>query len=544
MEVQEMRIRHLAVVGALLALFVAAPLAEAQSTNTAKLRNAVTLEGMLEHEQKFQQIADVHQGNRAAATVGYEASVAYVKRRLEDAGYRVRLEPFDYPTWEENSPPLMEQVSPNAKTYVPGRNPEDDDNPAVDFITFEFSASGDVTAAVIPTNDIVIPPAAAPDGNTSGCESTDFPAETAGNISLIQRGTCPFVQKLANAEEAGAVGVILFNEGNPGLPGRENVIARSAEPHYPIPAVGASFAVGQELYDLFTSGQSPTVHLVVDATTHPRVQHNVVADSTRGDPENVVVVGGHLDSVPAGPGINDNGSGVSAILEMAEEISELNMKPRNQLRFAFWGAEEAGLIGSSQYVAQLTAAEREDILLNLNFDMLASPNFARYVYDGNTDETPPPEGGAPPGSDVIEQVFLDYFDSQGLPTQPTPFDGRSDYGPFIAQGIPAGGLFSGAEDPKTAEQVALFGGVEGEQLDPCYHEECDTYESMTLFPPGLPELEGNGLVSFDQMSDAVAHASWHFASAKNPLGAAATTASAKQLQAYDLKFKGNQRTER
>jgi Zn-dependent M28 family amino/carboxypeptidase len=215
----------------------------------------------------------------------------------------------------------------------------------------------------------------------------------------------------------------------------------------------------------------------------------VIADSRTGDPDNVVVVGGHLDSVPAGPGINDNGSGVSAILEIAEEISELKVKPTNQLRFAFWGAEEAGLIGSSQYVAQLTAAEREDILLNLNFDMLASPNFARLVYDGNTDETPPPEGGAPPGSDVIEQRFLDYFESQGLPTQPTPFDGRSDYGPFIAQGIPAGGLFSGAEDPKTAEQVALFGGVEDEQLDPCYHEECDTYESVTLFPPGLPELE-------------------------------------------------------
>jgi hypothetical protein len=143
------------VVGALLAMFVAVPLAEAApSTNTANLRDAVTLEGMLEHEQKLQQIANAHQGNRAAATVGYEASVAYVKRRLEDAGYRVRLEPFDYPTWEENSPPVMEQVSPNATTYVPGSNPEDDDNPAVDFITFEFSASGDITEAVVPTNDI------------------------------------------------------------------------------------------------------------------------------------------------------------------------------------------------------------------------------------------------------------------------------------------------------------------------------------------------------------------------------------------------------
>ena len=114
-------------------------------------------------------------------------------------------------------------------------------------------------------------------------------------------------------------------------------------------------------------------------------------------------------------------------------------------------------------------------------------------------------------------MFLRYFNRKGLETEPTAFDGRSDYGPFIAQDIPAGGLFSGAEDPKTAEQVAVYGGVEGEQLDPCYHDVCDTYESVTLFPPGLPTLEGNGLVSLNQLSDAAAHASWHFARKAKPL---------------------------
>jgi Zn-dependent M28 family amino/carboxypeptidase len=447
----------------------------------------------------------------------------------------VRLKPFDFPTWRENSPPEMEQISPNATTYVPG-GPGDSDSPDVDFITFEFSASGEVEEAVVPTNDIVIPPGAEANTSTSGCEPEDFPEETDGAISLIQRGTCPFVQKLANAEEAGAAGVILFNEGQTG---RQNALFFGTTPHYSIPAVFASFEVGAELWQLYEDEMNPVVRIAVDADTIPRVQHNVIASSRRGDRTDKVVVGGHLDSVEAGPGINDNGSGVSTILEIAEEMAELELRPRNQIQFAFWGAEEHGLIGSDQYVAQLTDEERENILLNLNFDMLASPNFVRFVYDGSTNDTPPPPGGAPPGSARIEQVFLNYFEDKGLATEPTAFDGRSDYGPFIAQGIPAGGLFSGAEAPKTAEQVSIFGGLVDEQLDPCYHEECDTLESMTMFPPGLPELEGNGLISLNQLSDAAAHAAWHFARRANPLPPSAMRAERpKRLRQYPLEFKG------
>ena len=455
--------------------------------------------------------------------------------KLDEAGYRVRFKPFDFPTWRENATPVPAQTSPGSVSYVAGTQADDDD-PAVDFITFVFSGSGDVEAAVIPTNDIVIPSPAA-DTSTSGCEPEDFPAETDGNISLIQRGTCPFVQKLENAVEAGAVGVILFNEGD--SPGRTNVIARGGEPYYPIPAVGASFELGNELFQLYESGDDPTVHMVVDAETVPRRQDNVIATSKRGNKNKRIVVGGHLDSVPEGPGINDNGSGVSAILETAEQMAKLKLKPKNQIQFAFWGAEEAGLIGSDQYVAQLSDEERERIALNLNFDMLGSPNFVRYVYDGSTNETEPPPGGAPPGSAQIERVFLNYFAKKGLETDPTAFDGRSDYGPFIAQGIPAGGLFSGAEDPKTAEQVATYGGVEGEQLDPCYHEACDTYQSMTVFPPGLPALEGNGLIVLDQFSDAVAHSSWHFARKAKPLSKKALRADRpNRLRAYRLQFRG------
>jgi Zn-dependent M28 family amino/carboxypeptidase len=167
--------------------------------------------------------------------------------------------------------------------------------------------------------------------------------------------------------------------------------------------------------------------------------------------------------------------------------------PRNKLRFAWWSAEEQGLLGSTFYVASLSQAERDAIELNLNFDMIGSPNFVRFVYDGNNSAG----GGTvgPAGSGAIEQIFLDYFASQNLPVEPTPFNGRSDYGPFIAPniGIPAGGLFTGAEGIKTAAQVATYGGTAGAQYDPCYHLACDTFAN-------------NSNTALDQMSDAVAHA--------------------------------------
>jgi Zn-dependent M28 family amino/carboxypeptidase len=256
-----------------------------------------------------------------------------------------------------------------------------------------------------------------------------------------------------------------------------------------------------------------------------------------------VLLGAHLDSVEAGPGINDNGSGTATLLEIAEELAELGTPVRNQVRFAFWGAEEAGLVGSTEYVEQLTAEERGQIMLNLNFDMVGSPNFVRFIYDGDTSHTPPPPGGAPPGSGEIERVFADYFDSQNLPTEPTAFDGRSDYGPFIAQGIPAGGLFTGAEGIKTPAQAQVYGGVAGEQYDPCYHEECDTLNSLVNFPPGLPALQGNGVKALDEQSDATAHATWHFAQLRQPLRSAAVTKrQVAKRKPYRLKYRGSELT--
>ena len=486
--------------------------------DSERLRDGVTRAGIMEHQNVFQGIASANGNTRAAATPGYDRSVDYVVERLRAAGYNANRVPFDFPEWTQNQPSQLAQLSPTSKAYAEN----------TDFLTAQFSGSTDgqpLDKQVVPTNDIVIPPGASANTSNSGCEAGDFPAATSGNIALIQRGTCTFVTKIQNAQTAGAVGVLIFNEGQPG---RTDPIGISATPYTQVPVLFTSFATGEELYNAAKAGTT-TIRVVTDTTTTPREQFNVIADSRKGDPDETVVVGAHLDSVEEGPGINDNGSGSSTILEIAEEIAELKEKPKRRLRFAFWGAEEAGLIGSTAYVNSLPEAERKRILLNLNFDMVGSPNFVRFVYDGDNSDTPPPASGTPAGSDRIESVFNRYFSSQDLETDPTAFDGRSDYGPFIAQGIPAGGLFTGAEGIKTADQATTYGGTAGAPYDPCYHQACDTIANLN--PTALA-----------QMSDGAAHATWYFATVNKPFGKSAPSAkratkgkAAQRMGAYRYK---------
>jgi Zn-dependent M28 family amino/carboxypeptidase len=187
------------------------------------------------------------------------------------------------------------------------------------------------------------------------------------------------------------------------------------------------------------------------------------------------MAGAHLDSVPEGPGINDNGTGAAGVLEAALQLAEEGgRKVPNRMRFAWWGAEEFGLLGSSYHVNSLDAAERAKIKLYLNFDMIGSPNYMFGIYDGD-DSDGVGAGPGPAGSAEIESVLERYFDSRNVPHIGTDFSGRSDYQAFIANGIPAGGLFTGAEVSKTEAEQELFGGVAGEAFDPCYHQACDSF---------------------------------------------------------------------
>jgi Zn-dependent M28 family amino/carboxypeptidase len=360
-------------------------------------------------------------GTRHTETPGYTASVAYVRDTMRKAGLNVRVTQFNMPEWRETAPPVLEQLSPTAKTYTPG-TAADDNSAAVDYITFEFSRTANVASApVVPTNDIVIP-SPATDTSNSGCERDDFPASTSGAVSLIQRGTCPFVQKLSNAQAAGAVGVILFNEGNSAA--RTNAGFRSGPTDLSIPAVFASFGVGQELYNAFQAGQNPTVHLQTNGVNVDRFFPQVIAETKRGNPNHVVLAGAHLDSVPAGPGINDDGSGTSWQLELAEQIAKKGTPPRHKIRFMWFGGEEDGLVGSQYYAASLPQSEIDKIDVMIDTDMIASPNYVRLVYDGNGDEL---GSAGPPGSGTVEEVFKRYFRERGMATLPQAFDGRSDY---------------------------------------------------------------------------------------------------------------------
>jgi Zn-dependent M28 family amino/carboxypeptidase len=454
------------------------------NNNSQKLRAAVTLEGVRAHQAAWQEIATMSGGNRFAGLVGHDLSAQYVMSRLRDAGYHPTVHRFTYNAFFEQTPSELNQVSPTATSYVNGN----------DFRIMSYSGSGETTATL-----------AAPTGDARGCFAADWAGFTAGRIALVQRGTpagfpdnggvCTFRLKLNLAQAAGASAILVYNN----VAGVVNGTLGEADGLSTIPALGLTQSLGQSL--LAQMGGGPVVmHVKTNTRSQPLETYNVLAETASGDPDNVVMVGGHLDSVSAGPGINDNGSGSAAILETAIQMAKV--KPRNKVRFAWWSAEESGLVGSTRYVESLSEEEGARIALYLNFDMVGSPNFVRFVYDGDSSGGSTVPAGClercQAGSGAIESLYTGYFDSVGLPTEPTPFDGRSDYGPFIAANIPAGGLFTGAEQPKTAAQAAIYGGTAGVAYDPCYHAACDTYDN-------------NSDEALDQMSDAIAHSVITFA---------------------------------
>jgi Zn-dependent M28 family amino/carboxypeptidase len=417
---------------------------------------AVKVNKVLDHLKALQKISDRKGGNRASGLPGHKASVDYVVAELKKAGYRPVVQQFDFEYTEENSE--LERISPTPTTFEEGsdflRNAFDSGTPEGEATGALFLADVRLDAPTLPANT-----------STSGCEASDFAGMPAGSVALVQRGTCGFAIKALNAQAAGAAAVVVMNEGQPGRTGLLNMIGDATG--LTIPAVFTTFDAGANL------GGTPgaTVRVKVEFTAEIRPTYNVIAESRHGDDANVVMAGAHLDSVQDGAGINDNGSGSAGLLEVAIQFAKI--KPKNTVRFAWWGAEESGLLGSEHYVANLTPEEQDAITLYLNFDMIASPNYMLGVYDGDNSTFPTPPGFIPPGSAEIEDVFEKFYADRGQAFNDTEFSGRSDYGPFIAVGIPAGGLFTGAEGVKTEAQAEAYGGLAGVAYDPCYHSFCD-----------------------------------------------------------------------
>lgn len=422
---------------------------------------------IMTHLQKLQDIASLNNGNRASGQPGYDESVDYVRTTLERAGYQVQIQTFPFLAFYPAGPGSLSAVTPQPMQYTWEE----------DFTYADQTDPGTVTAPVVPV-DLAL---GVGNTSTSGCEAADFAGFPAGAIALIQRGACTFGQKATNAAAAGASGAIIFNQGD--TDDRKGLMAATLGEDYRggIPVLFATYENGVTWAGTEGLQLSMNVNVVREQTE----TYNVLAETRRGNPNNVIMVGAHLDSVFEGPGINDNGSGSAALLEMATLMSKA--RPINKVRFAWWGAEESGLVGSTYYVNQLPDEQKQQIKAYLNVDMIGSPNFANFIYDGDGSDF---GLQGPPGSASIERLFSTYFQLRNAPSEGTEINFRSDYAQFFDDGIAFGGLFTGAEGIKTIEQSQRYGGAANQPYDACYHSECDDLSNLST---EALELHGDAL---------------------------------------------------
>ncbi|QHC02284.1 M20/M25/M40 family metallo-hydrolase [Epidermidibacterium keratini] len=429
------------------------------------MRKAVTLEAVTEHLEQFQAIADANDGNRGAGTSGYEASAQYVEQTLQAAGYETERQYFTF-TYQETLADSLTEVSPEARD--------------IEHVPMSYSPDtpeGGITA------DLATPTVA------TGCDASEYAgADVAGKIVLVSRGVCSFGQKSLAAAEAGAAAAVIYNNTDGVLNG---TLGEPSDGY--VPTAGITQAEGQTLLSKLAAG--PVVlNFTLQQLIEERETFNILAETATGRDDNVVMLGAHLDGAYEGPGISDNATGSAALLETAVQLAKVN-KLNNKVRFAFWGAEELGLLGATHYVNDLVEnnpTELDNIATYLNFDMVGSPNYIIGVYDADQSTYEAPVE-VPEGSIATEAIFTDYFDSIGQPWVDTEFSGRSDYQPFIENGVASSGLFTGADDIKTEEEVAMFGGTAGIQHDPNYHTAADDINNYS------PE-------AMDINSDAIAHA--------------------------------------
>src|SRR5436190_2503090 len=429
-----------------------------------KLVPCIQTNDLWNHMKALQQIADANPGpdghpSRNSGEPGYKASADYVANVMKKAGYDVTIQPYKFTYYAYQEPPSLSEDSPTAHVFA---------------LSSEWNSgqsTGTASADLQPAGGIVIPPTPTP-SSSSGCTSADFNGFVPGRIALIQRGTCTFGTKVLNAQAAGASGVIVFNEGNPG---RTAVFSGSlsdanGNPIIPTIPVGfVSFATGSDLYTQYQNAvqaNTPLPHmtLTIKAVVNPHADdYNVIAESKTGDPNHVLVVDAHLDAI-YGAGMLDNGSGSVTILDIAQQMKHVH--PRNKLRFIWFGGEELGLLGSKYYVNNLTSTELSHVGYDLDADVTATPNYDVGILDpaapdffGRTVSTMFPQQVYEP-SKVSRDQSIQFFDSIGKNHElfsPVGTDAFS----FNLAGVPASGLLTGQDCCKTQDEVNLFGGSLG-----------------------------------------------------------------------------------
>jgi Zn-dependent M28 family amino/carboxypeptidase len=433
--------------------------ASAATEFAATLQKRVSADAMMAHMTKLQEIADANDGNRALGTKGYDASVDYVANTLRDKGFDVQTPEFEVRLPYADKPALTvggSTIDAKPLSFTIGTPPDGVSGPLV--------------------------PARVED--TPGCTASDYdglPVE--GAIVLVDRGQCPFGGKQAVAAERGAVALIVANNEDSDEMG--GTLGEKTD--VKIPVVSITKATGDRL-----RADPADTTIKLNAGVRVERTRNVIAQTKTGSATDVVMAGAHLDSVAEGPGINDNGSGVAAVLETALQLGS-SPEVNNAVRFGFWGAEELGLLGSNNYVQSLDVEELKDIALYLNFDMIGSPNPGYFTYDGDQSAPHDESNGVPrvpEGSAGIERMLVAYLQAAGKPAEDISFDGRSDYDGFTRAGVPAGGIYSGGDSKMSGKQAERWGGQAGEPFDPNYHKASDTLEHVDRT---AMEINGDGV---------------------------------------------------
>ena len=413
-----------------------APLEPSASPNAGPVGD-VSVERMLEHLEALQAIADSHDGTRVAGSPGFDASARYVADVLRAAGYAVTFSSTEVPVFEQHNPSVFDQIEPERRQWVDGR----------DFRAMMFSASGNVRAAI--------------DRVGGGCTDADFAGFRVDAVAVIEPSPeCFRRAQVVNAQRAGAVAVIGVSTAPRGSPLRPTLFSPDG---IDVPVLSVTAETGRALVE------GSVVRIRTSVTTSVEDVQSVVAELPESADQDVVMLGGHLDSVMDGPGINDNGSGVALLLETARWAAGLHPAPA--VRVAFWAGEEEGLYGSWAYTHELGADELERIDVYLNLDMVASTNFVTFVYEASPDD--------PEISRQAADLFADSLQDLGAESEPLDLQGASDHAAFDDVGVPTGGLYSGSQEVKTPAQAETYGGIAGAKLDPCYHQPCDTIDNVS-----------------------------------------------------------------
>jgi Zn-dependent M28 family amino/carboxypeptidase len=413
-----------------------------------RLLSCIQTDALWRHLKAFQKIADENpgaqgHGNRNTGTSGYRASVAYVARLMREAGYEVTIQKYPWQKFEVLGAP---EFAIDGKR-VPKR----------DWTVARLSGSGSVAAQVeaLPLD-------------SGGCAADEFRGFVRGRIALLLPGACDLDLQVTNAEAAGATAIILYNDpadamapmGGKGHTDGRAYQAMLASPAG-IPVIGVvSHRLGAELVALYRSGHAPRMRISVHTARKSATDYNVIADSPHGDPNHVLVLDAHLDSIH-GAGILDNASGSATILEIALNLA--HTPTRNQLRYIWFGGEEIALLGSRYYTSTLPRRERRKIAFDIDVDVTATPNFDVLIADpGHAHNVKKFPANVVPESQIGNEAFIHYFNSVGIASRIARFgNDDTDSNPFSRVGIPNSGILTQQDCCKKNWEVGIWGGYLG-----------------------------------------------------------------------------------